>query len=341
MTRLALVGGDDRLRDELVAVLRALPSLELLPGRSGDGAELLLVAGDDALSAQDRCRAHATGAPCIMVVDDQVDGDVAREAMAAGARAIVARPLQAFALGRAADAASSFVPAGPSIDLRRGRVVALTAGEGGVGVSTLAVGLAELLDEPVALLDLDPAGGVLHERMGLAEVVGSAGLAGEDSGRRAFQRLAVPVATGSLVGAPSWPELAWMVRDGVTGELVEAAAGACASVLVDAGRGVGPALEALQAADLVLLVVRPGAAGTAAALRQRQYLLRIGVGKERIVVCRNCCSRRDVVLGRLAAGSLGPAGTVPYDEDLADGRLSKGMRRRLSQLVSTAESVLP
>jgi hypothetical protein len=246
VTRLALIGGDDGLRDELVGVLRSLPALELLPGRGGEGAELLLVAGDDTLSAHDRCRTHAGVVPCVLVVDDAGDGEAARAAMAAGARAIVGRPLQAFELSRAADAARSFMTAAAT-GAPRGRVVVVTAGAGGVGVSTLTAALVGILPGPVAVLDLDPAGGVLAERLGVPVRSDSAGLAGEDSGRRAFERLAEHLPDGFLISSPPWPELAWTVREGVARELVEAAAAVCASVLVDAGRGVGPALEALQA----------------------------------------------------------------------------------------------
>lgn len=337
MTRLALIGGDDGLRDELVGVLRSLPALELLPGRGGEGAELLLVAGDDTLSAHDRCRTHAGVVPCVLVVDDAGDGEAARAAMAAGARAIVGRPLQAFELSRAADAARSFMTAAAT-GAPRGRVVVVTAGAGGVGVSTLTAALVGILPGPVAVLDLDPAGGVLAERLGVPVRTDGAGLAGEDSGRRAFERLAEHLPDGFLISSPPWPELAWTVREGVARELVEAAAAVCASVLVDAGRGVGPALEALQVADLVLLVGRAGAAGTAAAVRHRTYLGRIGVGDDRLRVCRNVCSRRDVVAARVGtAGPLGRVPTVPFDEDLAEGHVGAGLRKRLAALVAGSE----
>ena len=340
MTRLALLGGDDALRDELVGVLRTLPALDLLPGRSGDGADLLLVAGDDTLTGRDRCRAHAAAAPCILVVDDPSDAEAVREAMAAGARAVVGRPLGAFQLGQAADAARSFAPVRVPSERPRGRVVAVTGGAGGVGVTTLTTALAAVLEGPVAVLDLDPAGGVVAVRLAV-DGDGTPGLAGEDSGRRAFERLARPHAHGPVVPSSPWPELAWTVRTGVAGELVEAAAAACASVLVDAGRGVGPALEALLAADVVVLVTRPGTVGTSAALRHHEYLVRIGVAPPRIRLCRNVCSRRDVVAGRLVPGPLGPAVVVPHDEDLADGHLADGMRRRLEQLVSGTPVATP
>ncbi len=332
MTRVALAGGDGALRDDLRRVARGLAGVELLPGSGTEGADVVVVAGDAETTAFDRCRVIAVSTPCVLVVDDPGDADAIRDAMAAGARGVVARRLDAFDLQRALGAAMTFAPAAPLTRPASGRVVAVTAGAGGSGVSTVTYALAHVAPGPLAILDLDPAGGTLAGRFAVPDHPDDAGLAGEESGARAWERLARPVELGRIVAAPPRPDLAWIVREGVVGSLVTAAAASACTVVADVGRGTGPALEALAAADVVVLVLRPGSAAADAARRHRDFLARIGVDDARTVVCLNGASRADRAAVRLGSSSLATDVVLPFDEDLADGLVSTSLRRRLEGL---------
>ena len=333
--KVAVAGGDAALRVELGLLLRALPDVEVLPGASGDGADVVMVSGDAEAGAIDRCRALSSRHACVLVVDDPADPATLREAMAAGARGIVGRQPGAFDLGRALAAARAFVPSVPSAGAPDGRLVAVTGAAGGCGVTTLVLALAGIVRGPVSILDLDPAGGVVAERLGLPEEATAAGLAGEDSGARAWERLRVAVAGTTVVPAPPRPDLAWLVREGVPAGLASAARDAGHAVLADIGRAVGPALEVPAAADAVLLVTRPDARSLAGAAARVDFLTRLGVARDAVVVCANGCSRAQLVGLGPAARVLGRDvdAAVPHDADLAEGVVTRGTRRHLGALV--------
>jgi len=313
--RVALVGGDPTLRDEVRAAL-ARHDLTLLDGAGVAAADVALVAEDGDASAADRCRALAAVVPCVLL--RPADGAVLpTHAAALGARAVVTLPPDPDALARAVRVAAA-APGGRATGAS-GAVVAVLAAAGGQGATTIAHALARTLPGPVAALDLDLAGGGLAALAGVGDDPRDAGLAGEERGEEAFERLARPASYGRLVPAPPRPDLAWLVRDGLVAGLCRAARCAHRWVVVDVGRPLGPTVEALLAADLLLLVTRLDERAVAAARRQRELLGRLAVPEERVHVLVNAVRRRDAVRLHALARELGaePALTVP--EGRADG----------------------
>src|SRR5262249_36761729 len=138
-----------------------------------------------------------------------------------------------------------------------GRLVVVTGACGGAGATTIAVALARAAEPPVALLDLDLAGGAVARRAGLGVDAAEPGLAAQSSGRRAWERLPVDAGFARVVTAPRRPDLAWLVREGVCAELARAARGDATTVVADVGRGAGPAIELFPDATIVIVAARP------------------------------------------------------------------------------------
>jgi pilus assembly protein CpaE len=299
---------------------------ELVGADLVDAADVALVADDREASALDRCRALAGRVPCVLATTGAGEPAVLTEAMEAGARGVVRVPFDAFELERALGAAAA-AHAAPreARGRRRGRVVVVSAGAGGAGTSTVAWALATLAPGPVALLDVDLAGGALAALAGIDDEPTSAGLAGETSGRQAFERLAVDCAVGRVLAAPARPELAWLVREGVVRDLVRTAAEWGATTVVDAGRAVGPALEALAEADVAVAVVRPGPRAALQAARHVETLADIVPEPGRVVVCHNAAPPFAQLV---AAGTTRHADLViPYDRALRRGVVGGRVRR--------------
>lgn len=196
-------------------------------------------------------------------------------------------------------------------------VVAVTGGSGGVGASTLAVGLAQavvLRGMSVALVDADPTGGGLDLLIGAERVAGHrwprlAGARGEVGDIRGL----LPEAEGITVVSMARGE------DDLPGpESVQAVLGSLARyhdlVVVDCGRaGWGPARSLVRSADLALLVVSGGVRSVAAGAE----VLHSCDGSEAAVVVRAVPGVR--VPPEMVADALGLdlVGWVPHDGRLA------------------------
>jgi Mrp family chromosome partitioning ATPase len=277
-------GGTPSLEQDVAGTLGAADGIEV--SRSSSLlADVVVVAGDSDLSALDRCREAASSAPVVVVLDGAPTVSAVTAAMGAGARATVGLPLDAFDLVDAIRSAAAFTTA-PDPHARRGQVVVVSGSAGGVGASVVAYLLARATGPTTALVDLDLCGGEIAGLAGVTPLRDSAGLAGETSGRRAWQRLAVEVSWGTVLALPRRPDLAWIVRDGVAGELVRAAAERHATVIVDVGRATGPALEVIREADAALVICRAGRAQLAVAVEHAALLARLGAERfvPRIVV---------------------------------------------------------
>lgn len=192
-------------------------------------------------------------------------------------------------------------------------VVAVTGGSGGVGASTLAVGLAQaaaMRGMSAALVDADPAGG------GLDLLIGAEGVAGHRWPRLVGARGEVGDIRGLLPEAEGVTVVS-MARgdDDLPGpESVQAVLGSLARyhdlVVADCGRaGWGAARSLLRSADQALLVVSGGVRSVAAAAR----VLRSGDLREPGVVVRAVPGVR--VPPEVVADSLGLdlAGWMPND----------------------------
>ena len=311
--RVALVGGDAAVRSALAQALAGTEA-HLLEGAGVAGADVALVAGDGTATAEERCAALAGAVPCVLLHDRLLASSPGRAA-AAGARAVATLPPAADELLAACRRAL----AAPDARRRGGALLAVLAGAGGQGASTVALALARSLGGGVALLDLDLAGGSLGPRLGIAADPLDAGLAGEERGEEAYGRLARAVDLGHLVPAPPRPDLAWLVRDGVVSGLCRAACAANACVVADVGRPLGPTAEALLAADLLVVVTRLEDDALAAARRQLDLLARLALPAERVVVVANAVRRRDAVRLHGIAGVLGREVDASVAEGEPDG----------------------
>jgi Flp pilus assembly CpaE family ATPase len=310
--RVALVGGGAHLRDGLRAAL-AGQEIELLDGAGVGAADVALVADDGEASGAERCRALAAVVPCVLIAPPGVALPSATAA-ALGARATVELPLDASALAGAMRVAA----AAPAL-AAGGTVITVLSGAGGQGATTVADALARVLPEPVAALDLDLAGGALAARAGIADDPRDAGLAGEERPEAAFERLARPVPYGRLVPAPARPDLAWLVRDGLVSGLCRAARAAHRWVVADVGRPLGPTVEAVLAADLLLVVTRLDAAAVAATRRQLELLARLAVPDCAVRVVANAVRRRDAVRAYGLSGELGREAALVLPDAPAGG----------------------
>ena len=277
MTRavtVALDGVDGELRDAVAAALAPAADLVLATPADRDLADVLVVADDAASSALDRCRSAAQ--PCVVLLETPTIASVS-DAMRAGARGAVTRePLDAFGLVGAVRDAAGFRTATAEATAPPGRLVVVTGACGGAGATTVAVALARVAEPPVALLDLDLAGGAIARRVALGVDPADAGLAGQSSGRRAWERLAADAGFARIVAAPRRPDLAWLVREGVCTELARAARGDAATVVADVGRGAGPAIELFGDAALVVVTARPGRGAAGRGRRARRVRRRAG-----------------------------------------------------------------
>lgn len=213
------------------------------------------------------------------------------------------------------------VAMGPGAPEGRGRVVAFVGAHGGAGTTTAALAVACDADRGVCLVDADLAGGATAPRLDLAGPPGDAGLAGAGDPAAAWAALARRAPFGTLVVVCPRPDLAWLIRDGALRALVADARRSAALVVVDAGRPLGPACEAVAEADLVVVVAHAHRPDEAESARRR--VERLGVEGPRIVDCPTAPTLLERFAGRLRGS--GPA--IDLDDPaelllLVEGRLA-------------------
>jgi hypothetical protein len=239
------------------------------------GADVVVAVGDERMTALDRCRRIATRAPCVVLLPDSPAAADLTGAMASGARAVVSFQDDPVTVTRAVQAAAVFAAPAAQVDRAAGVVIAVTAAHGGAGASTLAVAIAASAPGPVALVDLDVAGGRLADLLGVQIEPTEPGLAAYTSGAAAWAELRLDVGWCLLVPAPLRPELAWLVAEGVPAALVAEAALAAPVVVTDLGRAAGPALEVATGADVIVVACRPAPRSVEAGARHGRILSRL------------------------------------------------------------------
>ena len=319
----AIDGGDASLRDAIATVLAPAHDIALASAGDLDVVDVVIAADDAVSSALDRCRASRR--PCVVLLDEPSMASVS-DAMRAGARGAVARdPLDGFGLLGAVRDAAAFRLAAPEAAAPGGLIV-VTGATGGAGTTTVALALARVAAAPVGLLDLDLAGGDLARRTGVGMHAGEAGLAGQASGRRAWERLAIDAGFAHVVPAPRRPDLAWLVREGVCTDLARAARAACATVVADVGRAAGPPLELVAEATLIVVVARPVTAQLVAAAEHAAFLEGLVAGRSPVRVCISGVRLRDEGVVRLATAAHGLriAARLPFSATGADLSLRDG-----------------
>ncbi len=125
----------------------------------------------------------------------------------------------------------------------------------------------------------------------------------------------------AISGATRVWSAVWLIRDGALRALLADARRSAALVVVDAGRPLGPACEAVAEADLVVLVGHAHRPDDA--VRARRRVERLGVEALRIVDCPTAPTALERIAGRLRGS--GPAIDLEDPEELlllVEGRLA-------------------
>ena len=274
---IALEGGGAALARELAAVAEGA-GCAILPASSRERVALLLVAGDGQASALDRVRSATQAAPARPVAVIADGGyPTPLEAMGAGARWVMERPLAVPDLV-AALAALSSEDAGRQHGARESIVVLLGAA-GGCGTTTCAAAISAGLEG--VLIDLDLALG------DAAEVAGAPGarretlveLACAPASGGAPRLAGTPGGKSQVLAAPGFPEHADLVDEHGSARILDALEGENRVLVVDAGARIGvETIPALERAGAILIVTPNGTRGTRGASRQASLLVRLGLG---------------------------------------------------------------
>ncbi len=306
---------------------------ELVP--AGAAADVVVAAGDDRVTALDRCRRLGRDRPCIVLLPGVPSVADVTSAMTAGARAVLSVADDALAVGRGVAAAAAFVSRPDAGGPAPGRVVVVAGAHGGAGATTLAVAIAASLPARTAVIDLDLAGGGVADRLALAMEPTEPGLAGQSTGAGAWSALRVETGWCTVVPAPYRPELAWLVGEGVCAELVAAAAADADTVVVDVARATGPPIEVVPFADVVLVACRSSRSSVAAGVRQAGVLRRLAPTAA-VHLCAIGARRRDAARLRLETvpGGARIAVVLPPLTDAT--RPCQRARRALAGLVGPA-----
>jgi Flp pilus assembly CpaE family ATPase len=280
---LALVGGDERLERELVALSAELEGVAVLPESAADRADALLIADGQRGAALDRARAELAARPDRRVLLVGAPGSIdAAEAMACGARALLEHPLSAERV-RAALSASGCLDERPIRPSGGGAgSIVLLGATGGAGTTTCAVALAGALERAV-LVDLDLAGGD-------AAAVAGATIDSPDAllslayapgiGPGELETLLAHGPAATVLPAPELPEQADLIDEGGVAQVLDAIRRAGRIAVVDGGTRVGvETLPALERASAIAIVSPPGANGRRAVARLSSLLLRLGLAE--------------------------------------------------------------
>jgi Flp pilus assembly CpaE family ATPase len=283
IVRLALLGGDAALAEELRAALADLPAIALLtPAHSAD-ADMLLAADSSHAAAGDlvrgeRCR--RAGARVLLIA---AAGSVAaaQQALDCGAVGTVERPLDAAALRQALAAAGCF---DTSISARdggdEGHIALLGAG-GGMGTTTCAVALASACERSF-LLDLSLATGDAADVAAARVAVPDALLRIACGPVTTPAELAAGLADGDgcrVLPAPSLPEHADLIDERGIARILDLAHASGLRVIVDCGSRLGvETIPVLERSRLVAVVASADARGLRGARRASLLLARLGLG---------------------------------------------------------------
>jgi hypothetical protein len=320
-------GGDPPVR--WLAERLAGDDAEIVPDPSG--ADVVVAVGDERLTALDRCRQIATRVPCVVLVPVSPEAADLAGAMASGARAVVSLQDDAITVTRAIQAAAAFGAPTGQAERAAGTVVAVTAAHGGAGASTLAVAIAASGPAPVALVDLDVAGGRLADLLGVQTEPAEPGLAAHTTGAAAWAELHVDAGWCLLVPSPPRLELAWLVAEGVPAALVAEAALATRLVVADVGRAAGPALEVATSADLIVVACRPSSRSVEAGARHARILARLTPAAS-VRLCVVGAGPRDAARLRLARVRGGASVDLVLPEPANPARPDGRLRAALADL---------
>lgn len=301
--RIALIGGDAELERELADAAEEARSIVLLPRSAASLADLVIVAGGALSSALDLARAERSQTPAraVLVIDSSVDP---LDAMACGARGMLARPLTSSSLVRALEIAGAFQTVAQRAEVGVARPLVVIGAAGGVGATSCVVALAAALSTRI-VVDLALATGDAAEVAVARVTVPDALLSLSAAPALAESELEGQLATARrcrVLPAPRLPEHADLIDiDGV-----ERVLGACARAglqpVIDAGTRVGvETIPALERAELVLIVTVADARGVHGARRVALLLGRLGLADRPVQLVvqrsRGSAAARDAAAG--------------------------------------------
>ncbi len=309
-----LMGGMDGY--ELCRRIRARPDLRTVP----------ILAVTEATELEAKLRGFQAG------VDDFVTKDTAHAELLARVNALVSRQRAAAATAPPAAAAR-----------RRHQVVVFFGLKGGVGTSTLAANTALLLarqrGEPVALLDLALQTGSTEVLLDVVPRVDLGSLAADEVNVAGLQPaevqrlVALHPAGVALLAAPRQPEDAERVTPELAAAALQVLGDTYGCVLVDTPNWFSePALRALDAADLVVLVTTPDVVGAKAAVASVRILQQLGLPDERLLLVLNAPNSEESVSRRQLETLLRApfAVVVPHDPAFVHA-LNSGQPRALQE----------
>jgi len=281
--RLALLGGNAVLDDELRKVLADLPGVALLsPAHSAD-ADILLAADSSLAAAGDLVRAERSrrSDARVLLVANAGSAAAPRKALECGAVGVVERPLEADAVRRALAAAGCF---DSSLSARsaddEGHIALLGAG-GGMGTTTCSVVLASGLDRAF-VLDLALAMGDAAEVAGAGVVLPDALLRIACGPVTAPAELGAAFAAGGVcrvLPAPALPEQADLIDEHGVARVLDLAVASGLRAVVDCGARLGvETVPVLERATIVAIVASDDVRGVRGARRMALLLARLGLG---------------------------------------------------------------
>jgi MinD-like ATPase involved in chromosome partitioning or flagellar assembly len=281
--RIALLGGDAVLDDELRAALADLPGVALLsPAHSAD-ADILLAADSSLAAAGDLVRnerSRRSDARVLLVVHA---GSAAapRQALECGAVGVVERPLDAAAVRHALAAAGCFDASLAARTMDDEGHIALLGAGGGMGTTTCAVALAVGMDRAF-VLDLALAMGDAADVAGAEVAIPDALLRIACGPVTAPSELGAAFAHGGacrVLPAPALPEHADLIDEHGIARVLDLAVASGLRAIVDCGARLGvESVPVLERSILVAIVASDDARGMRGARRTSLLLARLGLG---------------------------------------------------------------
>jgi pilus assembly protein CpaE len=340
--RLLLLASDPKRAEDLAKLAdRTGRARAVATGDAGELAALLRRTSADAVFADlseqaqallDAFEALPAPRPHWIACGPTADGALLLRALRLGARdflpADVLRPDLAAALEKLAPSVEA-----PTLADRRGAILSVMGGKGGVGATFVACQLASALrarGARVALVDLAlPLGDVdvfcdLRPRYTLADLAERG-----EFDAACLQAIAAELPGGvRVLAAPQDPEHA----DRISAPLVARALGLLQAehdfVIVDTARSWSePVLQALELSDQILLVTLLDVPTLHHVRRQRAVLDRLQISAGRIKLLANRCSAADALGDADVRGFLGcaPAIRLPNDFPSATACANRGI----------------
>jgi Flp pilus assembly CpaE family ATPase len=282
IVRLALLGGDAMLAEELRAALAGLPEIALLAAAHAADADMLLAADSSGAAAGDLVRGERSrrADARILLVAPEGSESAAQQALDCGAVGIVERPIDASGLRHALTAAGAFDSRSSTPGLGDEGHVALIGAGGGMGTTTCAVAFAAA-DERGFVLDLALATGDAAEVAAAQVSVPDALLRIACGPVAAPAELTAGLAHGGacrVLPAPALPEHADLIDERGIARVLDLAVASGLRAIVDCGARIGvETIPVLERASCVVIVASADARGARGARRASLLIARLGL----------------------------------------------------------------